>query len=105
MKPDTLLTNPGAGASANPEFLAAVRDDAIENPEPIDKAEALLEHRRFELVMRMTARGFGRLSDVEKRNYARWAKHLARVFAEKASMFERNSKPEPETPAYLQARG
>lgn len=55
--------------------------------------------------MRMTAVGFGRLSDVEKRNYARWAKHLARVFAEKASMFERNSKPEPETPAYLRARG
>lgn len=73
--------------------------------DPVAHAEQLLDEARFKRVMRMTAIGFGRLSDVEKRNYARWAKHLARVFAEKASMFERNCRPEPETPAFLRARG
>jgi hypothetical protein len=65
----------------------------------------LLEERRFELVMRMTVLRFGELSQVERRNYTRWAKHFAKVFGEKASMFERNSTPELELPADLQARG
>lgn len=64
-----------------------------------------LDQARFAKVMRMTARAFGELSEVEKRNYTRWAKGFARTFAEKAAMFERNSRPEPELPAVLQAGG
>lgn len=73
--------------------------------DPISHAEHLLEEARFKRVMRMTAIGFGRLSDVEKRNYTRWAKHFAGVFAEQAARFERNAPGDIEVPAYLQARG
>jgi len=72
--------------------------------DPLAKAEQLLNERRFERVMRMTALGFAKLTPVEKRNYARWAKHLAQVFAEKASMFHRHIGQEPELPEFLRAR-
>lgn len=106
MKVDQAITQPGTGATSNVEYMNELaRWLAEENAGPPSFAEQLLEERRFEKVMRMTATAFGKLSDVERRNYARWAKHLARVFAEKAAQFERNSKPEPEAPAFLRAEG
>jgi hypothetical protein len=105
VKTDVAITQLGGGAGANPEFLNELARISDEDKAcPPSFAEQLLEERRFEKVMRMTARAFGSLSDVEKRNYTRWAKHLARVFAEKASMFELNSKREPEVPAALMQR-
>jgi hypothetical protein len=93
------------GSQLDPKFLAELVDMEDEGKAcPVRAAEQLLEERRFEKVMRMTPQAFGRLSPVEKRNFTRWAKHLARVFSEKAAVFERNSTPEPEAPAYLQAR-
>lgn len=106
MKTDRAITQPGAGGSANAEFLnelARMNDEDKASPAPTF-AEQLLEERRFEKVMRMTARAFGQLSPAEKRNYTRWAKHLARVFTEKAKLFEHNSKPEPEVPEALLQR-
>jgi hypothetical protein len=73
--------------------------------DPLAIAEQQLDEARWMKVMRMTARRFGELNPVERRNYARWARHLAKVLGEKADMFERNSTPEPELPAALQARG
>lgn len=96
------LTNPGGNDSANPAFLAAVRDASIETPEPIAKAEQLLERRRFELVMRMTAQRFAKLSPTEKRNYRSWAEHFESVFSEKANLFRRNTPADVDTPTYLQ---
>jgi exonuclease I len=61
----------------------------------------LLEDRRFELVMRMTARRFGELSPVEKRNYCRWAEHFRDVFAEKARLFERHTPADIDLPTFL----
>lgn len=105
MSSDTVVTQPGDGAGANPDFLRELLKWADEDKAcPVTHAEQLLEERRFEKVMRMTALAFGRLSPVEKRNYTRWAKHLARVFGEKAKLFEHNSKPEPEVPAALLQR-
>src|SRR5262245_47853622 len=102
MKTDIAITQPGAGASADPAFLAELRAWADEDKTcPVTFAEQLLDERRFEKVMRMTALAFGRLSPAEKRNYTRWAKHLAKVFAEKAAQFDRNSTAEPEVPAFL----
>jgi hypothetical protein len=104
MKPDPIFKN--HGSSIDPQFLAELVDMEDEGKAcPVLAAEQLLEERRFEKVMRMTAQAFGRLSPVEKRNYARWAKHLAKVFGEKASLFERNSRPEPELPDPLRAQG
>lgn len=103
MKTDPLFTNPGAGASANAQYLTALRVMSTENETPLTRAEVLLEARRFELVMRMTANRFAKLSQVERRNFARWAKHFAEVFAEKARLFARNTTAEPETPADLRA--
>lgn len=68
-------------------------------------AEQQLDEARWMKVMRMTARRFGELDAVERRNYTRWAKHLARVLNEKAAMFERNTPAELDIPPYLQARG
>jgi hypothetical protein len=93
------------GSQLDPQFLAELVDMEDEGKCPVLAAEQLLQERRFEKVMRMTALGFGQLSPAEKRNYARWAKHLAKVFAEKAAMFERNSRPEPELPEALRAQG
>jgi hypothetical protein len=104
VKSDPVIKN--HGSQLDPQFLAelvAMEDEG--KACPVLAAEQLLEERRFEKVMRMTALGFGRLSPAEKRNYARWAKHLAKVFAEKAAMFERNSRPEPELPEALRAQG
>ncbi len=101
---DKPITQPGA-VGANPEYLRELLEMSEEDKAcPVTKAEQLLEERRFERVMRMTAQAFGRLSPVEKRNYARWAKHLAKVFGEKAAQFERNCRPEPELPAPLKAQ-
>jgi hypothetical protein len=97
------LSNTGSHAMQT-EFMNTMRRIETEEERVLDRAEQLLEERRFEKVMRMTPQAFGRLSPVEKRNFTRWAKHLARVFSEKAAVFERNSTPEPEAPAYLQAR-
>lgn len=98
------LSNTGTFAMQT-EFMNTMRAIETEEDRVLERAEQLLEERRFEKVMRMTPLAFGRLSPVEKRNYTRWAKHLAQVFSEKAGIFERNSTPEPETPAFLQARG
>lgn len=71
--------------------------------DPLEHAEQLLSQRRIDRVMRMTALGFAQLTDPEKRNYRRWARHLATVLGEKADMFERNSPPELELPTFLRA--
>lgn len=103
MKPDPIFMN--HGSSIDPKFLAELVEMEDEGKVcPVAKAEQVLEERRFEKVMRMTALGFAKLSPAEKRNYARWAKHFAKVFGEKASQFERNCRPEPELPPALKAQ-
>jgi hypothetical protein len=92
MSTDPVYTN--HGSSLDPQFLC-----------PVHFPERLLEHRRFALVMRMTAARFAELDAHERRNYRRWAEHFADVFAEKKRLFTRNSTPEPETPLFLQAQG
>lgn len=103
MSTDPRFTNPGAGASASPEYMTAIRAMSIENETPLSHAEQLLDGARFAKVMRMTAARFAKLPQVERRNYARWAKHLADVFAEKARLFARNTSAEPELPESLRA--
>lgn len=105
MKHDQVITNPGAGSGSNPEFLNALEGIHVEEQTPLELAEQLLEHRRINLLLRMTARRFAELSHTEKRNYRRWAEHFERVFAEKANLIRRNSKPDIDTPASLQAGG
>lgn len=103
---DPILTNPaGPAAGANPAYLNAVREMSTEEEAALDAATEKLDEARWQKVMRMTPLAFAKLSPVERRNYARWAKNFARVMGEKAAMFERNSTPEPELPADLQAKG
>jgi histone H3/H4 len=70
--------------------------------DPLAEAEELLEEARFQRVMRMTAVRFVKLSPAEKRNYRRWAAHFARVFAEKAALFERHAPADIDLPTFLQ---
>jgi hypothetical protein len=97
------FTSGAAGPST--EFLNEQARMAVEDPEPVLIAEQLLEERRFQLVLRMTAQRFAKLSRAEKRNYVRWADHFERVFAEKHSLFKRNTPADIELPTFLQARG
>jgi hypothetical protein len=104
MSTDPVYTN--HGSSLDPQFLAALIAWEDEGKAcPVHFPERLLEHRRFALVMRMTAARFAELDAHERRNYRRWAEHFADVFAEKKRLFTRNSTPEPETPLFLQAKG
>lgn len=91
-------------AHLTPEQLRQHLEAETEEDRVLSQAAEQLDNARIAKVMRMTALGFKDLSPVEKRNYARWAKHFAKVFQEKASLFERNSTPEPELPRPLQAR-
>jgi hypothetical protein len=61
------------------EFMNTMRAIETEEERVLERAEQLLEERRFEKVMRMTAARLRKLSHaVEKRNFTRWAKHLAK---------------------------
>jgi hypothetical protein len=84
--------------------MNALRIMSTENETPLDRAEQLLDDARFKRVMRMTPSLFAKLSQSERRNFVRWAKHFRDVFTEKARLFERNTKPEPELPADLRAK-
>lgn len=106
MKIDTPITQPGAGAGSNPEYLRELAAWADEDKAcPVSHAEQLLEHRRITLIQRMTASRFMELDAVERRNFSRWAEHLAKSFSEKASLFRRHAGPDPQAPRFLQAKG
>lgn len=72
--------------------------------DPTLKAQQEIEEAWFLKIQRMTALRFARLDPVEKRNYARRARQLAKVFAEKADMMTRNAGVEPELPEALRQR-
>jgi hypothetical protein len=88
--------------AATAEWLNACEDIHTEEQIALDRAELALNEARFMKVMRMTPQRFGLLDNAEKRNYRRWAKHLQKVFEEKASMIERNCPPELDVPTFLQ---
>jgi hypothetical protein len=98
------IPNMHPNGTVNVDFLNEIRAMSTEEERALERAEELLDAARFQKVMRMTARAFGKLEPAERRNYARWAKAFARTFAEKAAMFERNSQKEPELPSFLMRR-
>lgn len=100
------LNAPITNTRNSTEYLNELQAMAVENAEPMAQAEQLLEHRRFQLVLSMTAQRFVKLSRTEKRNYVRWADHFMRVFSEKAALFKRNTPADLELPDFLrQAQG
>jgi hypothetical protein len=107
-----ILDKPIRTTSAELERDARAEAEAAERAEltaeqerSLAHADHLLTQRRIQKVLAMTVLRFAELDQVERRNYARWARHFATVFEEKANLFSRNSTPDPEIPAALRAEG